>query len=31
MATAGLITGIVGTVIQAAFTTLIILSEVNNW
>jgi hypothetical protein len=31
MATAGLITGIVGTVVQAAFTTLVILSEVYSW
>ncbi len=31
MATAGLVTGIIGTVIQAAFTTLVIVTEVNNW
>jgi hypothetical protein len=31
MATAGLITGIVGTVVQVALITLVTLAEVNNW
>ncbi|MDX6234069.1 MAG: hypothetical protein QOH68_3151, partial [Nocardioidaceae bacterium] len=31
MATAGLATGIIGTVVQAAFITLVVLSEVYNW
>ncbi|KAA1399702.1 DUF4190 domain-containing protein [Aeromicrobium ginsengisoli] len=31
MATAGLITGIVGTLVQASIITLLILSEVYNW
>jgi hypothetical protein len=31
MATAGLITGIVGTVVQAAMITLVTLAEVYNW
>ncbi len=31
MATAGLITGIVGTVVQAMLITLVTLSEVYNW
>ncbi|KQV76293.1 hypothetical protein ASC61_15510 [Aeromicrobium sp. Root344] len=31
MATAGLITGVVGTLVQASIITLLVLSEVYNW
>ena len=31
MATAGMVTGIIGTVIRAVFTTLFIVSAVNGW